>query len=63
MNELQKTMRQLPRIYPGRSNSSRFRLRGLAVKKSPGGPQKPLSEQDRAKLAIALKQAGLSVLA
>lgn len=63
MNELQKTMRQLGRVYGRAAQLEAIRLRGLAVKKFPRWATKPLAEQDRQKLAIALKQAGLSVLA
>lgn len=63
MNELQKTMRQLGKVYGRAAQLEAIRLRGLAVKKFPRWTTKPLSEQDRTKLAIALKQAGLSVLA
>jgi len=63
INELQKTLRTLGRVYGRGVQCEAVRLRGFAVKKFPRWTTKPLSSEDKTVLAHALRQAGLSVFA
>lgn len=63
MNDLQQTMRGLGRVYGRAVQLEAIRLRGLPVKKFPRWTTKAVPPEDIAKLAAALKKAGLSVVA